>query len=79
MKLLFNLSYNDRWIAKRENIVVEADSLEELDRRVAEKLKELGYSGDIEVHMWYDIYTIPTWIRQYQSHYFYRVVKVKLD
>jgi len=79
LKLLFDVTFDGSWIAKRGDVCVSADSLIELDRKIEEKLKELGYRGEVGVHMWYDVRSIPVWLRQYQSHYFHRVVKLKLE
>ncbi len=79
IKLLFSVTYDGGWIARRGEVEISAESLAELDRKIEEKLREMGYSGEVEVHMWYDIYSIPTWLRQYQSHYFHRVVRFNLD
>lgn len=79
MRMKLFLRYDDRWIAEGEGIKVSADTLEELDKVVESKLREMGYKGEIEVYMEFDYSTIPQWIRQFHPHYFNRSVTFRID
>ena len=71
----------DVWIGSNNSLVVKGTTLSELDRELERGLRE---SGDytlgtcINVFMGYDFDTFPTWLRQYHSHYFNRVLSVTL-
>ena len=68
------------WIARNGTFEARGNSLPELDDRLAAKLRETGdFDGSrITVFMCFDYATIPTWIRQYASHYFNRYVSFDL-
>ncbi len=70
-----------RWLARNGTIEASGSTLEELD----ENLKALIISNDkykhatsVTVFMGFDYSTIPTWIRQYHTHYFNRYVTFDL-
>ena len=70
----------EKWIASNEDLVVEGRTLPELDACLARALRQTGrYSGSkVTVFMGFDFNTIPSWIRQYRSHYFNRYVHVEV-
>jgi hypothetical protein len=70
----------DCWVARNEKLVVSGRTLPELDASLAEALGKAGEFGNssVTVFMGFDFSTIPTWIRQYASHYFNRYVTVDL-
>jgi hypothetical protein len=66
----FWVAWNDSWVARGK-------TLEELDRAVAEIVRETGSSElgrQVAVRMTFDRSVIPEWIRQYSQHYFNRLV-----
>jgi protein associated with RNAse G/E len=67
-----------RWVARNDAITASAETLPELDANVAEALREQGNFGKVTVFMGFKFSTIPTWIRQYASHYFNRYVLMDL-
>ena len=67
-----------RWVARNDAITASGETLSELDANVAEVLREQGNFGKVTVFMGFKFSTIPTWIRQYASHYFNRYVLVEL-
>lgn len=70
-----------RWIARNDDIRATGDTLPELDANVADVLRAGGgfEKSPITVFMGFDFTTIPTWIRQYASHYFNRVISIDVD
>ena len=79
MEVLLKLRFDTLWIAEGNGLMVRANTLDELDRKIAKELKKLGYSGVVKVHMKFDYETIPQWIRQFHPHYFNRTVVLKID
>ena len=68
-----------RWMARNDDLVASAPTLEELDKEVGRLLREAGMvrKGETaQVFMAFDNSTIPQWIRQYAQHYFNRIVDV---
>ncbi len=67
------------WVAEGRELSVAAPTLEELDQRLAERLRSSGQLAPgkrLQVFMAFDNSTIPQWIRQYAQHYFNRIVTV---
>ncbi len=67
------------WIAKNDDLHVQAPTLVELDSKMKRLLKEKGYlkKGEkLEVFMACDRSIIPQWMRQYSHHYFNRIVEL---
>ena len=67
------------WIAKYNQFTVEANTLESLDQKVKNILRENEFvkSGETKrVRFVFDNSTIPQWIRQYSNHYFNRIIEV---
>lgn len=79
----FNLIHDGKqWIAQRENIRVQADTLPELDKNLAAALKRDRGTDDgnqMTIRMTFDNRVIPQWIRQYSNHYFNRIVTLDLS
>jgi len=75
----------ERWIAREgahEAALVSAGrTLPELDRNLAAELRRRGHFAGacVTVFMGFDFATIPTWLRQYASHYFNRYVTLDLS
>ncbi len=70
----------ERWIARNDWCVAAGRTLGELDANVAHALRDNGAFGAsrVAVFMGFDFDTIPTWMRQYGSHYFNRRVTLNL-
>ncbi len=69
------------WIGRCGTLVARGHSLAELDAEVRRVLRACGKFPEgsrITVFMGFDFDTIPTWIRQYASHYFSRYVAIDL-
>ena len=67
------------WVVENDHLRIAAPTLEELDQRMAERLRADGAvppGGRLQVFMAFDNGTIPQWIRQYAQHYFNRIVTV---
>lgn len=68
------------WIIENGHSTISAPTLEKLDSRLENHMKENGLlkKGEkAEVFMAFDNSTIPQWIRQYAQHYFNRIVTVE--
>ena len=71
----------DRWIAHHQSFQACGKTLLELDQDVARCLLDEQLFRDnahVTVFMVFDYDCIPTWIRQYASHYFNRYVRLDL-
>ncbi|MET1124246.1 MAG: DUF5395 family protein [Archaeoglobaceae archaeon] len=79
MKIIVPLRFEGRWLLNFEGEEITADTLEELDRRFADVLKRRGFRGRVEVRYEFNMSSIPSWMRQFQQHYFNRVVTLQLD
>ncbi len=67
------------WIVRGERLEVRGATFKRLDRALADALRDSGRfsPGDrVTIFMGFDFDTIPTWLRQYSSHYFNRYVSV---
>jgi hypothetical protein len=70
------------WIAANELFSLCAPSLEELDGKVRNLVREKGMvrpGEKAEVFMAFNNSAIPAWIRPYAQHYFNRIVVVEGD
>jgi len=68
------------WVAGNGDISVAADTLDRLDDRVRDLVRDHGNykgTGNRKVMMRFDNSTIPGWIRQYMPHYFNRMITVE--
>lgn len=69
------------WVARHGSLEARGRTLPELDRDLAQRLRERGDfppASQVAVFMGFDYDTIPTWIRQYAYHYFNRHVSLRL-
>ncbi|OAG26947.1 DUF5395 domain-containing protein [Thermodesulfatator autotrophicus] len=68
------------WVVEAEGFKVKASELDELDRKVASLIKSDPYfanKGIRRVNMFFDMMTIPQWMRQYMQHYFSRIIELE--
>lgn len=70
----------EKWIARGDSITVEGRIFRERNLNLAEALRRSGHAGGgrLTVFMGFDTMTIPSWIRQYASHYFNRYVHIEM-
>jgi len=77
-----SLTHDGRWwVAWNESFTVRGRTLVEIDRAVADELRQRESSGperEVAVRMSFDRTAIPEWIRQYSQHYFNRLVVMDL-
>ena len=69
------------WIARNDTIEARGCTLHELDENLAHALRRGGdfpNATRITVFMGFDYDTIPTWLRQYHTHYFNRYIDLDL-
>ena len=67
------------WIANHHLFKCDADTLEEIDQQITSIIHNTSEFKDqqfVEVFMGFDFDTIPTWLRQYHTHYFNRILKI---
>jgi|Deesub1362A_J573_1020465.scaffolds.fasta_scaffold00311_42 hypothetical protein len=80
-RLVFKITHNGReWVVRNESMTLSSPTLDELDIRMGELLRERGEIGQgerVRVIMEFDSSSIPQWIRQYTHHYFDRVVEIE--
>ena len=70
-----------QWVVSNDNLVAKGEEFEALDADLKRVLLESStfLPGErVTVHMGFDFDTIPTWLRQYHTHYFNRIVTVDL-
>jgi hypothetical protein len=76
----FTLTHDGlNWIAKHNQLSAEAKTIESLDQKVKNILRENEFvkSGETKrIRYVFDNSTIPQWIRQYSNHYFNRIIEV---
>ncbi len=71
----------EAWVARNGDLEARGRTLPELDadlKRAMQACGEFEEGSKVTVFMGFDYDTIPTWIRQYASHYFNRYVFVNL-
>jgi hypothetical protein len=71
----------DLWVCHNEAMQAKGSTLLDLDREIQRALQESGEylkGSRVRVFMGFDFDTIPTWLRQYHTHYFNRTVTVEL-
>ncbi len=68
------------WVLSNENLVISANSLDELDRKLEKALhQEWQNNQPLEVHMMSNNdEMIPEWMKPYMDHYFNRVLELPL-
>lgn len=70
-----------QWVVHNETLVARGDEFETLDANLKSVLLKSGRFAPgvrVTVFMGFDFDTIPTWLRQYHTHYFNRFVTVDL-
>lgn len=70
-----------QWIVQHDSLTACGQTLPALDAHLAEVLRQSGQFSSpmqVTVFMGFDYDTIPTWLRQYASHYFNRYVSLQL-
>lgn len=70
-----------QWIGRHRSFVARGETLSDLDDDLRRALRDGGrfpHGSTVTVFMGFDYDTIPTWIRQYASHYFNRYVTLDL-
>lgn len=70
-----------RWIARGDGLSACGENIKELDAGIKRALRESGSyprGSRLTVFMGFDFDTIPTWLRQYHTHYFNRYITVEL-
>jgi hypothetical protein len=81
MKLELTLKHDGKdWVIDNEFLSASAPTLEELDRKVKNflKEKEIIQKGEkAKVFMAFDNSSLPQWIRQYSQHYFNRIIEIE--
>ncbi len=71
----------DEWIVTNESLNVRGNTFEALDTNLLKALQnsgEFSQGTKLTVFMGYDFDTFPTWLRQYHTHYFNRLLKLEL-
>ncbi len=71
----------EHWIGCHDSVVARGQTLADLDVDLERVLRESGkfpQGSTVTVFMGFDYDTIPTWIRQFASHYFNRYVTIHL-
>jgi len=78
----FSLVHDGRqWVVHNDTLVARGDKFETLDADLKRALLETGKfppGARVMVFMGFDFDTIPTWLRQYHTHYFNRFVTLDL-
>jgi len=78
-QLEFHLSFlQTQWICTGNDISISADSLDQIDELLQQKLEEKYKNTNINVKMYFDFDRFPTWMRQYMPHYFNRSIVYNL-
>jgi len=70
-----------KWIARHPIVNASGQDFSALDANLVHALQSTGQFSagtSVNVFMGFDIDTIPTWLRQYASHYFNRYVSLDL-
>ncbi|WP_455374870.1 DUF5395 family protein [Kaarinaea lacus] len=78
LKLIHNGS---EWIVTNDSFKASGKTFEALDTNLIVALRDSGEyekGSRVSVFMGYDFDTFPTWLRQYHSHYFNRLVDVEV-
>ena len=67
------------WIVTNDSYHASGNTFETLDTNLINVLRDSGRFSEgskVTVFMGYDFDTFPTWLRQYHSHYFNRLVSI---
>jgi len=63
----------NRWCTEINECHISAIELTELEDRITHTVRQMpcyAHRKSVRVHMGFDFDVIPTWLRQYHSHYF---------
>ena len=69
------------WIVSNDAFKASGTTFEALDTNLINALRDSGNYAKgsvVKVFMGYDFDTFPTWLRQYHTHYFNRLVDIKV-
>lgn len=69
------------WIVSNDSYFASGKTFEALDTNLIIALRDSGKfntGSKITVFMGYDFETFPTWLRQYHTHYFNRLVDIEV-
>lgn len=69
------------WVGCNDTLRVQGVTLPDLDKDLKRSLRTAGkfpQGATVTVFMGFDFDTFPTWLRQYHTHYFNRLVSVDL-
>ena len=69
----------NEWIVTNDSYHASGDTFEALDTNLITVLRDSGnfqQGSRVNVFMGFDFDTIPTWLRQYHTHYFNRLVSI---
>jgi hypothetical protein len=72
----------DNWVVSNDAFSASGRTFEDLDLKIKHHLEHCGEfapGSTVKVFMGYDFDTIPTWLRQYHTHYFNRILQIDLD
>jgi len=69
------------WVVQNDSLTASGETFHDLDEAVKHRVIEAGTytpGSRITVFMGFDFDEIPTWLRQYHTHYFNRFVDIDL-
>lgn len=69
------------WVATNDSLKASGATFEALDENLKRLLldnSQFSQGQEIRVFMGFDFSTLPTWLRQYHSHYFNRIAILQL-
>ena len=69
----------DLWVCHNDSLTASGATIFQLDQdiqRVLQESKKYQQGSNLKILMAFDFDTIPTWLRQYHSHYFNRTVSI---
>jgi len=71
---------HDQWSAQVSDLQFTGDDLSCLEASIAQELQsnpQYLAQLPVDVHMRFDVSSLPIWLRQYQAHYFNYVLRVE--
>jgi hypothetical protein len=71
----------NHWVVQNDSLKASGETFRDLDEDLKHKVIDTGAfsaGASIKVFMGFDFDTIPTWLRQYHTHYFNRLVNLDL-
>lgn len=69
------------WIVTNDSVQASGKTFEALDTNLIVALRDTGdyeKGSKVSVFMGYDFDTFPTWLRQYHTHYFNRLLDIQV-